>query len=201
MRVLQSLVAGLALLSLAGGAQALTIDLPDPCETCRGLTGSLEIVDLGGSFSVTLTLNSDGYTGGATRIGINQVGFGGIGGWSSVSLVSSPITATTAFSDPVEAVTAANSLCAVGTSSDKVCTHGFVTITGGGDFVWEFNVVGGTLKDTPWHIGAQFANQAGPTQGWILSEEGPSSSPIPEPTAALLFGVGMLAAARSGNRR
>ena len=198
MRTLRSLLAGLALLSFAGGAQALTVGLPDPCESCKGLTGSLEIVDLGGSFSVKLTLNSDGYTGGATRTGLNQVGFGGIGGWSSVSLVSAP---TAGWAAPVGAPTSSNSLCTNGVGGGKVCTHGFVAITGGGDFVWEFNVVGGTLKDTPWHIGAQFAKEAGPTQGWILSEEGSPSSPIPEPTAALLFGVGVLAAARSGNRR
>lgn len=205
MRILQSLVAGLALLSFATGAQALTVYLPDACETCRGLTGSLEINDLGGSFSVKLTLNSDGYTGAdgdKPRSGINQVGFGGLGGWSDVSLVSSPITATTAFSDPVPSPISAAGLCAPeNAGGGKVCTHGFVDITGGGDFVWEFNVVGGTLKETPWHIGAQFANSAEAARGWILSEDGSASSPIPEPTAALLFGAGVLAASRSGRRR
>lgn len=198
MRNLRSLVAGLALLTFVRGAQALTVDLPDPCESCRGLTGSLEVVDLGGSFSVRLTLNSDGYTDGATRTGINQVGFGGIGEWSDVSLVSAP---TAGWADPVGAPTSSNALCDNGSGGGKVCTHGFVAITGGGDFVWEFSVVGGTLRDTPWHIGAQFADQAGPARGWILSEEGSSSSPIPEPTAALLFGLGVLATARSAYRR
>jgi hypothetical protein len=58
------------------------------------------------------------------------------------------------------------------------------------------------LKETPWHIGAQFANQAGGARGQILSEEGsPSTSPIPEPTAALIFGACVFAVSRSGRRR
>lgn len=129
MRMLRSLLVGMALLAFATGAEALTADLPDDCSSCAGLTGSLEIVDLGGSFSVTLTLNSDGYTG--SRVGINQVGFGGIENWTSVSLISSPVSSTTAWANPVEAVTASNSLCTNGTSSDKICTHGFVNIMGG----------------------------------------------------------------------
>ena len=198
MRMLRSLFAGMALLSFATGAQALTVDLPDDCESCQGLTGSLEINDLGGTFSVKLTLNSDGYTG--DRLGLNQVGFGGLGDWSSVSLVSSP---STGWADPVGSPISSNGPCANGgAGGGKICTQGFVNITGGGDFVWEFNVVGGTMKETPWHIGAQFANQAGGARGQILSEEGTSSSnPIPEPSAALIFGVGVLAAARSGRRR
>jgi hypothetical protein len=198
MRTLRSLLVGLALLSFAGGAQALIVDLPDSCSTCQGLTGSLEIVDGGGSFSVKLTLNSDGYTG--DRLGLNQVGFGGLGGWSSVSLVSSP---TAGWANPVGSPISSNGPCAnVGAGGGKVCTHGFVNITGGGDFVWEFAVVGGTLKETPWHIGAQFANQAGGARGQILSEEGsPSTSPIPEPTAALIFGACVFAVSRSGRRR
>ena len=199
-RTLRSLIAGLALLSFAGGAQALIVELPDSCSSCQGLTGSLEIVDGGGSFSVKLTLNSDDYTG--TRLGFNQVGFGGLKGWSSVSLVSSP---TAGWADPVASPTSSNGPCAnVGAGGGKICTSGFVNITGGGDFVWEFNVVGGTLKETPWHIGAQFANKAGRAQGQILSEDGsPSTStpPIPEPTAALIFGACVLAVSRSGRRR
>lgn len=62
-RTLQSLVAGLALLSFATAAQALTVYLPDDCASCESLTDSLEIDELGGSFSVELTRNSDGYTG------------------------------------------------------------------------------------------------------------------------------------------
>jgi hypothetical protein len=197
-RCLRSLVAALVFASVAVGADALTIELPTDCESCQGLTGSLEILDLGGSFSVTLTLNSDSYTG--ARDGINQVGFGGITGWSDVSLLSSPVSSTTAWSAPVEAVTSSNSLCTVGTSSDKVCTSGFVAITGGGDFVWEFAVEGGTLDAGAWHIGAQFSDLAGPARGQILSEGG-SSAPIPEPVAALIFGVCLLAVSRSGRRR
>lgn len=197
MRWLSPLLLGLALVGLAGSARALSFDLAPGCGSCDGITGSLDITDNGGSFSVTLTLNSDGYSGGLG--GFNQVGFGAIQGWSSVSLVSSPVSTTTAWSNPVEAVTAANDLCTKGTSSDKVCTHGFADITGGGDHVWEFTVTGGTLKlgpDAEWHIGAQFANAAGPAAGKIISEEGSPGPAIPEPSAALVFGVGALLVAR-----
>lgn len=191
------LLALTSVLGLAGPARALTIDLAPGCGSCQGVTGSLSIVDEGGSFSVTLTLNSDGYTG--DRTGFNQVGFGGISGWTSVSLVSSPLSTTTAWSAPVEANTSSNSLCTTGTSSDKICTHGFAVIAGGGDHVWKFTVVGGTLKtgEDAWHIGAQFANAAGTARGQIISESG---TPIPEPSAALVFGLCAALVARATRR-
>ena len=197
MRTLYTLLLGLSLLLSAASAQALGFDLAAGCSSCQGITGGLDIVDGGGSFSVTLTLNSDGYTG--DRSGFNQVGFGAIQSWTSVTLDSAPASTTTAWSSPVEAVTAANSLCEVGTSSDKVCTFGFADITGGGDHVWKFTVTGGTLKvgpDAEWHIGAQFANGPGTARGQIISEEGTPGPPIPEPTAAMVFGICALVVAR-----
>jgi len=202
MRATLSLLLAIAALALAGPAQALSFDLAAGCATCQGLTGSLDITDQGGSFSVTLTLNSDGY--GGSRIGLNQIGFGAIQDWTKVVLDSSPTSTTTAWSAPVEAATSANGLCSTGTSSDKVCSYGFAEITGGGDHIWHFTVTGGTLKlepDATWHIGGQFANAAGATSGQIISEKGVPGSPVPEPTAAMVFGVCALLVARSTRRR
>jgi hypothetical protein len=196
---LSLLLSAILALAFASSAQGVSFFLSlDDCDAdgCQGTTLFMQVDDLGGSFDITLKINADDYTG--DRLGINQVGFGAIQGWTSVSLVSAP---TAGWADPVAAVTSSNSLCEVGGSSDKICTHGFVDITGGGDYSWAFNVVGGTLKQDEWHIGGQFANSAGPARGQIISSSG--IPVIPEPSAALVFGIGALivaAGARRGRR-
>jgi hypothetical protein len=188
MRTLQSIrtAAGFstlfaALFGFASGASALSITL-DNCDNqgCQGVTLFLDVTGSSAAYNVTLTINADSYTG--TRLGLNQVGFKAISNWTSATLDSSP---TGAWAAPVEAVNSSNNLCLQGTSTDKVCTHGFVDITGGGDFTWAFTVVGGTLLDPlDWHIGGQFANGPGIAQGELIS------AAIPEPTAALVFALG-----------
>lgn len=203
MRTFRTLFSSLSLLFLAASAQALTYHLPTGCGSCEGVTGSLAIIDDGGSFSVTLTLNTDSYTG--TRTGFNQVGFGAIKNWTSVTLVSDPTSSSTPWASPVEANTSSNALCTNGTSSDKVCTHGFVDVQGGGNYVWKFQVIGGTLKTGPddsWHIGAQFADRAGTARGKIISEAGSATSPpVPEPSAALIFSACVILISRNTRRR
>ena len=85
-------------------AHAATIQLTN-CDAsgCQGTTLELDVVDLGGSFDITLTINADAYTG--SRLGFNQVGFLAIQNWTSVSLVSSP---TTGWSAPTAAVISSN---------------------------------------------------------------------------------------------
>jgi hypothetical protein len=204
MRLLPTLLLGIFLLAPAGPAAALSFVLAPGCSSCEGVTGSLDITDNGGSFSVALTLDSSGYTG--DRAGFNQVGFGAIQGWTSATLDFSPLTTTTAWSAPVEAVTAAQSLCTNGTSSDKLCTYGFADFSKGDLHVWRFTVTGGTLNvgpDAEWHIGAQFANSASRTAGKIISEYGsPNGGPaIPEPSAALVFGLCAIVVARRARQR
>ena len=189
MRILYVVLVTLAGLVLVESAQATSIFL-DNCDAqgCQGTTLSLSVVANIGSFDVTLTINSDNYSG--TRLGLNQVGFGAIQNWTSVTLDSSP---TTGWSKPTAADVSSAGLCAVGGASDKICTSGFVNITGGGNYTWEFTVTGGTLKPlSDWHIGGQFADSAAATRGQIISA-GPA---IPEPSAALVFGVGTLLVAR-----
>jgi hypothetical protein len=198
MRMLPSLLLAVSLFA-AGPAAAISFQLLPGCGSCNGVTGSLDIVDNGGTFSVTLTLDSSGYLG--SKDGFNQVGFGAIAGWSSVSLDSSPGTTTTAWSAPVEANTSAAGICTTGTSSDKVCTGGFADFGQGDVHVWKFTVTGGTLKQDEWHIGAQFADGPGRSAGSIISEEGTPGPSIPEPSAAVVFGLCAMVVARTSRRR
>jgi len=174
----------------AGGASAASISLDD-CDDqgCQGVNLSLDVTEDGGAYHVTLTIDADGYTG--TRLGLNQVGFKAISGWTGVTLDSYPVSSAGVWTDPVEAVNSSNNLCEKGTSSDKVCTSGFVDIMGGGDYTWVFTLTGSTLLDpSDWHIGGEFADGPGITQGQIIS------AAIPEPSAALVFSVGLFLVGR-----
>jgi hypothetical protein len=195
MRMLQASALALGALLIASSARATSLTLNNcDAQGCQGTTLFLGVTDNGnGTFDVTLTVNADGYTG--TRLGLNQVGFGAIKNWTSVSLLSDPVSSSTAFSDPVAANTSSKALCSTGASSDKVCTSGFVDITSGGDYTWEFRVSGGAMMAvSDWHIGGQFANSALAVKGQIISASG--AGMVPEPSAALLFGLGALLVAR-----
>ena len=152
-----------------------------------------------GSFIVTYTINTNGLdTRGGSFTGLNQIGFLAIKDWTSVSLISAP-NGVGNWTDPIEAVIHSNALCTPSNGhSDKVCSStksNFLDMSGGGDFVWKFRVVGGTELDTDeWHFSGQWTNRLGADQGQIISvgAGGPTPPAVPEPTAALLFGVGTL---------
>ena len=150
------------------------------------------MIDNGGDFDITLTINTDSYTG--SRSGFNQVEFKAISDWTSVALTSDPGGTWAA---PIEANVSSSAAgpCTGGGSSDKICTSGFVDVTSGGDYTWTYNIVGGTLLDvTSWHIGAQYADGEGRTTGQIISTDlsGGGDGMIPEPSAGLLFAMGSL---------
>lgn len=194
------LLACVAILGLAGAANADTLSIPATgCGSCGGLDLMLDVTDNGGSFDVVLTYSAPAsFAGDASQsflTALGQAGFKAISGWTSVSLdmVTFDGNPVLGWSAPVEANTSANSLCTTGTSSDKVCTYGFVDLAGGGDAVFEFTVTGGTMLSTDsWHIGGQFVGQSSLTgqPGHIISESAPSPY-VPEPNAALVFGVGL----------
>ena len=103
------------------------------------------------------------------------------------------------YDDPI----ASNSLCDKSNgNTDKVCIFGYVNVTGGGDYTWTLRIGDGTLiTDTSeWHLGAQYADGQYRSAGHIISAEG-GTPPVPEPTAALLFGLGALLVTRSVRRR
>lgn len=190
-----------ALVTFALSAQAGTITevALDDCDAagCEGSGLFLSVEDEGGTWLVTYTIDTDGYTG--NRDGFNQIGFLAIKDWTSVALVSAdPDLAS--WSDPIEAPVNSNSLCSnTNGDSDKVCIYGFVDITGGGEYTWQFRVTGGTLLETTdWHLGGQYANNANATSGKIISAD--VGALVPEPSAALLFGVGVLVLNRARRR-
>jgi len=173
-------------------ADSITLNNCDS-QGCKGSKLFLEAIDNGGSFSITLKLDADSYYG--SRSGLNQVGFLAVKDWTLVSL---DYASAGTWGTPVEGNTSANNLCQNGSTTDKVCLPGYVDITGGGKFTWKFTLTGGTLLPTEdWHIGGQYANGPGATSGQIIS----ATSPIPEPTAALVFGVGMLVCSQAARRK
>jgi len=198
----------LALVGFAGSAQALQFaELSlDDCDAfgCEGSTLYLSAQEeAGGSWLVTYTINTDGYTG--SKAGFNQIGFKAIDDWTSGTVLTSPGGLPSGplpafvYDDPI----ASNSLCDTSNGdTDKVCIFGFVDITGGGDYTWTFRIDDGTLiTDTSeWHLGAQYADGRFRSRGKIISAEG-GAQPVPEPTAAVLFGLGALLVTRSVRRR
>jgi hypothetical protein len=198
----------LAMVGFAGSAQALQFaDLTlDDCDSmgCEGSTLYLSVQEeVGGSWLVTYTINTDGYTG--SRAGFNQIGFKAIQDWTSGSVLTSPGGLPTdplpafVYDDPI----ASNSLCDTSNGdTDKACIFGYVNIQGGGDYTWTFRIDDGTLiTDTSeWHLGAQYADGAYRSAGNLISAES-GTPPVPEPTAALLFGLGALLVTRSVRHR
>jgi len=188
----------LGFLTVAGASQAATSVLLDDCDAfgCQGSTLFLSVADQGdGTWLATYTINTDGYSD--SRTGFNQIGFKAVSGWSSATLLSAP-NGTVNWSSVLEAPINSNSLCANGSGNgDKLCIYSqnsHLNITGGGDFTWTFQIFGGTLKTDEWHLGAQYANAVGTATGKIISAE--ADPAIPEPSAALLFGVGAILVTR-----
>jgi hypothetical protein len=205
------LVAGFAGAAQAAALQYAELTLDD-CDAmgCEGSTLFLSVEEQNdGSWIVTYTINTDGYTG--DRMGFNQIG------WKALKDVDwDTVTVTTDFPQPApdpdytagwemvyESPISSNSLCShTQGNTDMACVAGFVDITEpGGDYTWIFHIEAGAtlITDTSeWHLGAQYANGFYRAQGKIISA---SAQPIPEPTAALLFGMGALLITRGARRR
>jgi len=86
------------LVGLAGSAQALQFAeaYVDNCDAagCEGATLYLSVQEeVGGTWLVTYTINTDNYTG--DRIGFNQIGFKAIKGWTSGEVLTSPVGSMT----------------------------------------------------------------------------------------------------------
>ena len=197
----------LALVSFAGSAQALQFAelTVDDCDAfgCDGSTLYLSVQEeTSGSFLVTYTINTTDYTG--DRLGFNQVGFKAINDWTTGEVLTSPAGSLTNWNPIYDDPIASNSLCDTSNGdTDKVCAFGYVDITAGGDYTWTFRIDDGTLiTDTSqWHLGAQYTplTTSGRARGQIISYNG--GTPVPEPTAALLFGLGALLVTRRAQRR
>jgi hypothetical protein len=192
----------------AGTAQAALLQYAEltqnDCDSmgCEGSTLFLSVQEeAGGSFLVTYTIDTTFYTG--DRDGFNQIGFKAIKGWTSGTVLSSPTDPVQTWNPVIESPIASNSLCEkTKGNTDKVCVHGFVNVTTNpGEYTWTFRIDDGTLiMDTSeWHLGAQYSDGHYRDVGKIISADG-GAQPVPEPTAALLFGMGALLVARSTRR-
>jgi hypothetical protein len=154
-------------------------------------------------------LNQPGYTG--SKTGFNQIGFKVIKDWDLAGnneVISSPTDPADdwnpVFDDPISS----GSECDTNTGdTDKVCLNGFVNIVDTpGEYTWVVYIEEGTLMDVgEWHLGAQYANSRYRTYGGrdSTNKNGNiiSTQPVPEPTAAVLFGLGAILVARRAGRR
>jgi hypothetical protein len=208
----------MALVGFAGSAHAMEL-LLDDCDDmgCEGSTLYLSVVeDAGGTFLVTYRIDTTNYTG--DRLGINQIGFKAISGWTSGTVLSAPIGSITGswaevFDDPNTAGPEHSDtpLCEGSKGdTDKVCIRGFVYAMEDefgndtrGVYEWTFRIDDGTLitNTDEWHIGGQYATGGGRQPGMIISAEGGGTTAVPEPTAALLFGLGAVLVTRRARHR
>ena len=208
----------LLLVGFAGSAQAAILaklSLTD-CDAmgCEGSTLYLQVEDAASydssytsGFVITYTIDTTNYTGADTRIGFNQVGFKVIQGWDSTSIYNDVLSAPgditgdswdPVYDDPINTGSPTAEVCqtSAGDNTSKVCLNGFVDITAGGTYTWVIYLEEGTLMDvSEWHLGAQYANSRYRSVGRIISAQ------VPEPTAAVLFGLGAILVTRSARRR
>lgn len=197
MKLLRISLTVLTLVAWAAAAQAgpITSVTSDDCDAdgCAGSKLFLSVEDEGGgSWLVTYRINTDDYVG--DRTGFNQIGFKAVSGWTDAALISAD-PGLAGWSDPAEAPINSNSSCSNSKgNSSKVCVHGYVDTSGGGDYTWQFRLTDGELLDTSeWHLGAQYANGEGTARGKIISTNAVpgAGAPVPEPSGAILFGVGL----------
>ena len=189
-------------LLIGGAAHATTLQLSD-CDSfgCQGSSISLDVVSDGsGNWDVTLGIDSTNYDG--SKSGVVQAGFKAIEGFSSVTLVS---FTDGSWSPAVEGGVSSSSLCAPNSSSDFACTSGYADVVNDTSSTWVFKVAGGTVLPE-WTIKFQYGDEQAPKNGYsgnIISAPGTPGdpgNPVPEPSAALVFGVALLVASRGARR-
>lgn len=210
----------LVLVGFAGSAQAAILGelsfSAAECDSmgCEGSSLYLKVEDTADydaystGFVITYTIDTTGYTG--SKTGFNQIGFKVVTNWDldgNNDVIGYPSGSMDdwmpVFDDPI----ASGSECDKSSGdTDKVCLNGFVNIvTSPGEYTWVIYLEEGTLMDVDeWHLGAQYANSryrtSGRDNGNIISTDS-IGQPVPEPTAALLFGLGAILVTRSVRRR
>lgn len=192
----------LACLSFAAASGATTLPL-EGCDVseCHNLGLTLTTQNQGGGvFLVTYTINTTAYDD--TFVGLTQLGFQTIQNYSSQELLTAP-GGLGNWSDAINAPVNSNgALCSPSGSSNKVCVsaeNSLFDLRVNGIYEWTFKIVGGTeLPTSQWVFSGQFANVVGAARGNIISQSAPA---VPEPTAALLFGLGALTVGRSLRRQ
>jgi hypothetical protein len=187
-RILFSYLFSIALLGTVGSAGAATIDCMDA--GCLGGVYTLDITSVGGdSYLATYTIDTSG-TFNVAATTLNDAEFKVANDYSNVSVLSGP-------SGVVRDGPLSGRGC-VGSNETFLCVDLDPELEIGGVYSWEIQFDStAILYESEWHIGARYTSPSHQT-GWVISETG--SSPVPEPTSALLLGAGLLAAS-AGIRR
>lgn len=78
-----------------------------------------------------------------------------------------------------------------GNNDSFVCADVSPDLSVGGVYTWKvrFNSTG-LIDESEWHVGARYT-APGKSRGWVISETAGAPA-VPEPTAAMVFGFGML---------
>lgn len=190
-RATATAIAALCLgLGFADSASAITIDCASVGGSCIGGIYTLDVTETAPDiYLATYTIDTSvPFTVGATTLVdinikvandyLNPTVISGPGG----ALGEGPLT---------------GSGCS-GTNGGFVCLDLSPTLAVGGVYTWKIQF-GATslLSDGEWHIGARYT-APDKTRGWVISE---TASPVPEPSAALVFGFGMAVAGSLVRRR
>ena len=192
-------------LLMGASANATSLSLTD-CDSqgCAGSDVFLNVVVNGSGWDITLTLDSTGYYG--AEDGVVQAGFKAINGISNNDITSFTASDGSWSNPKVAGINGGGgALCDGSDDAAFVCTSGYANIETDGTYTWEFFIEGGTLLDvSSWAIKFQYCDEADENcKGKVLSAHstGTLGTPVPEPSAALVFAAGLLAAASKLRRR
>jgi len=187
-----ALLLGIGLgLGITGAASALTIDCASA--DCLGGRYTLDVSQTGRDrYVATLTVDTRGaFDVRATRL--LDVSFKVANSYSNVTVLSGPDTRFG--SGPLTG----QGCSSRGASAGFFCGDLASNLRVGRVYTWRIQFRTASLLDE-WHVGARYGGDA-LRSGWVVSESGspttrPTSptSPIPEPSAALVFGAGLLVA-------
>jgi hypothetical protein len=84
-----------------------------------------------------------------------------------------------------------------GTNGGFMCLDLSPELAVGGVYTWKIQFGATALLDaSEWHVGARYT-APDKQRGWVISE---TASPVPEPSAALIFGLGMVVAGSLAKR-
>jgi hypothetical protein len=189
MRNRAALPIALALASLLAGSSALATTVTNfTGSTLKGATGSLAIDDnLDGTHTVVWSIDLDGFDdASAIATGhtlLTHVAFKAFSSLDDVDLVDPSVGALSYPSN-------INGNCVASSPAGFVCVTlaSPVLATAGGTYSVEFLVTGGVLATDEYSFRGKF----GRSTGWVISESAPTGTEIPEPSAALVFGSGLL---------
>jgi hypothetical protein len=188
----------LSLMLVGGVAQATTIEYTG--SSLKGSEGSLAIVSTGSAdqYQVTWSLDTTNFAADADHTVLQSLGFKAFTDITSVSVVSGGPSGTLYWysgisnSTPncgVSGATPVGFVCFdlnpdVSATSDLTITKSFI--------------VQGKLDDS---LAWTFKGKYGTGNGWVISEQAPGAPAVPEPTAAAVFGAGLMTVSAAMRRR